>query len=190
MTRARPVPVDLFLDDAQRRLDRRQLVRQAMTLGISLPALSALLERTSAHQATPAATTWSGGPPVAERRPEIREFSGVEIEDPYAWLRQKPDPEVIRHLKAENAYPRRTCRPPPDCSKGCTPRCGGESRRPNLGAVPGADRRLALLFAHQEGSSTRSSAEHGSWTPAEQVSARHNRLAEKVCECFNIAHRV
>src|SRR5690606_31587912 len=100
-------PVDVFLNDAIRhRLDRRQMVRQALALGVSLPALSALLvQRTSARQATPAATPLgSPEPPVAERRPETRVFSGVEIEDPYAWLEDPTDPDVIAYLEAENAY--------------------------------------------------------------------------------------
>ncbi|HET7093798.1 MAG TPA: hypothetical protein VFI22_09980, partial [Thermomicrobiales bacterium] len=43
-------------------------------------------------------------PPIAETRPEVRTFSGVEIADPYAWLENPADPEVIDYLKAENAY--------------------------------------------------------------------------------------
>lgn len=102
-----PPPVDVFLNDALRhQLDRRQIVRQALALGVSLPALSALLvQRTSARQATPAATPLAPTePPVAERRPETRTFSGVEIEDPYAWLEDPTDPDVIAYLEAENAY--------------------------------------------------------------------------------------
>lgn len=102
-----PPPVDRFLDDALRhQLDRRQMVRRALALGVSLPALSVLLaQRTSARQATPAATPLGPAtPPVAERRPEIRTFSGVDIEDPYAWLEDPDDPAVIAYLDAENAY--------------------------------------------------------------------------------------
>ncbi|HEX5499205.1 MAG TPA: hypothetical protein VFX03_08265, partial [Thermomicrobiales bacterium] len=43
-------------------------------------------------------------PPIAEARPEVRTFSGVEIADPYAWLENPADPETIAYLKAENAY--------------------------------------------------------------------------------------
>ena len=42
--------------------------------------------------------------PVAEPRPRRRQFSGVTIEDSYAWLENPRDPEVIAHLEAENAY--------------------------------------------------------------------------------------
>ncbi|WP_203566585.1 S9 family peptidase [Aestuariimicrobium ganziense] len=43
-------------------------------------------------------------PPVAERRPIVREHHGEVFEDPYEWMRDKTSPEVIAHLQAENAY--------------------------------------------------------------------------------------
>lgn len=43
-------------------------------------------------------------PPAAPRRPVRHELHGVEWEDPWAWLRRRDDPEVRRHLEAENAY--------------------------------------------------------------------------------------
>lgn len=43
-------------------------------------------------------------PPIAARRPLIREHHGHRFEDPYEWLRDKDDPEVIAYLDAENAY--------------------------------------------------------------------------------------
>lgn len=43
-------------------------------------------------------------PPVAERRPVEREFSGVTIADDYAWLENPQDPDVIAYLESENAY--------------------------------------------------------------------------------------
>ncbi|MCA9864743.1 MAG: hypothetical protein KC432_17030, partial [Thermomicrobiales bacterium] len=43
-------------------------------------------------------------PPVAERRPVVREFSGVTLADDYAWLENPADPAVIAYLEAENAY--------------------------------------------------------------------------------------
>lgn len=44
------------------------------------------------------------GPPVAMRRPGQRAFSGVTLDDPYAWLENPDDPEVIAYLKAENTF--------------------------------------------------------------------------------------
>jgi len=46
----------------------------------------------------------TSSPPVAKRVPQSRQFSGVSIDDDYAWLEDPADPEVIAYLTAENAY--------------------------------------------------------------------------------------
>jgi oligopeptidase B len=51
--------------------------------------------------AAPAATPH---PPVAARHPVEHVLHGDLRIDDYAWLREKENPEVIRHLEAENAY--------------------------------------------------------------------------------------
>src|SRR6202521_3242051 len=43
-------------------------------------------------------------PPFAPQRPRILEAHGDRRVDPYYWLREKDNPEVIRHLEAENSY--------------------------------------------------------------------------------------
>ena len=43
-------------------------------------------------------------PPVAARRPQVLEAHGDRRVDPYYWLRERDDPEVIPYLEAENAY--------------------------------------------------------------------------------------
>ncbi len=43
-------------------------------------------------------------PPVAKRVDSRREFHGDVFVDPYEWLRDKTNPEVIGHLTAENDY--------------------------------------------------------------------------------------
>lgn len=43
-------------------------------------------------------------PPVAKRVDTKREYHGDVFVDPYEWLRDKADPEVIAYLEAENAY--------------------------------------------------------------------------------------
>jgi oligopeptidase B len=43
-------------------------------------------------------------PPVARREPVETILHGDCRVDPYAWLRQKENPEVVAHLEAENAY--------------------------------------------------------------------------------------
>jgi oligopeptidase B len=47
-------------------------------------------------------------PPVAKRVETRREYHGDVFIDPYEWLRDKADPEVIAYLEAENGYVDRT----------------------------------------------------------------------------------
>ncbi len=42
--------------------------------------------------------------PVAPRRDHLRTHHGDTVNDPYAWLKDPEDPEVLRYLRAENAY--------------------------------------------------------------------------------------
>ncbi|MDQ3708334.1 MAG: S9 family peptidase [Actinomycetota bacterium] len=46
----------------------------------------------------------SSAAPVAKRVPTLRSHHGETVEDPYEWLRDKNDPQVVAHLEAENAY--------------------------------------------------------------------------------------
>ncbi|HXC77392.1 MAG TPA: S9 family peptidase [Candidatus Acidoferrum sp.] len=43
-------------------------------------------------------------PPIAPKRPIVLEQHGDRRIDPYYWMREKANPEVIAHLEAENAY--------------------------------------------------------------------------------------
>lgn len=43
-------------------------------------------------------------PPVAKKVPHERTHHGDTFVDNYEWLREKESPEVVEHLKAENAY--------------------------------------------------------------------------------------
>jgi oligopeptidase B len=43
-------------------------------------------------------------PPRPSRRPVERTHHGDTVADPYAWLRDRDDPDVIAHLEAENAH--------------------------------------------------------------------------------------
>ena len=43
-------------------------------------------------------------PPRAARVDVVRSHHGEDVVDPYEWLRDKTDPDVIAHLEAENAY--------------------------------------------------------------------------------------
>jgi len=52
----------------------------------------------------PAARVTAPRPPIAPRRPRILEAHGDRRVDPYYWLREKDNPEVIAYLEAENSY--------------------------------------------------------------------------------------
>jgi len=43
-------------------------------------------------------------PPAAPERPHVLEANGDRRVDPYYWLREKQNPEVLAYLEAENAY--------------------------------------------------------------------------------------
>ncbi len=43
-------------------------------------------------------------PPAAQHVPHLREHHGDTIQDPFEWLRDKHDPDVVAHLTAENEY--------------------------------------------------------------------------------------
>ncbi|MBM6404103.1 S9 family peptidase [Phycicoccus sp. CSK15P-2] len=43
-------------------------------------------------------------PPVAPRRPHVREHHGESVEDAYWWMRDLDDPDLLAHLEAENTY--------------------------------------------------------------------------------------
>src|SRR5690349_6055264 len=43
-------------------------------------------------------------PPIAKTVPHTRTHHGDVVVDPYEWLREKSDPEVVAYLEAENAY--------------------------------------------------------------------------------------
>jgi len=43
-------------------------------------------------------------PPAAPERPHVLEANGDSRVDPYYWLREKQNPEVLAYLEAENAY--------------------------------------------------------------------------------------
>ena len=52
----------------------------------------------------PAARLTELSPPIAPRRPTVLETDGDSRVDPYYWLREKDNPEVLAYLEAENSY--------------------------------------------------------------------------------------
>src|SRR5690606_41500919 len=56
------------------------------------------------QQSRPASGSVRVEAPVADRRPIVRSHHGDDFADPYEWLRDKENPDVIAYLEAENAY--------------------------------------------------------------------------------------
>jgi oligopeptidase B len=54
--------------------------------------------------AEPGAVSATPAPPVAARREHVVHVGEQTLDDPYSWLRQKDEPEVMRYLEAENGY--------------------------------------------------------------------------------------
>ena len=51
-----------------------------------------------------AQTSTTVAPPAVKKVPRETTIHGVTLKDDYFWLREKSNPEVIKHLEAENAY--------------------------------------------------------------------------------------
>jgi len=66
---------------------------------ISLTILS--LDAATSAQADGGSTTPQ--PPMAEKKPKITKIHGETLVDDYFWLREKTNPQVMEHLKAEDA---------------------------------------------------------------------------------------
>jgi hypothetical protein len=50
-------------------------------------------------------------PPIARVVPQVRVHLGRTLVDPYAWLQEPDEPEVLAYLEAENAYARAVLKP-------------------------------------------------------------------------------
>jgi oligopeptidase B len=62
---------------------------------------------TAAQNATPARSA----APVAAKKARVRTVHGDTLTDDYAWLEDKTSPEVLAHLRAENAYTEAVMKP-------------------------------------------------------------------------------
>ncbi|HEV7396922.1 MAG TPA: S9 family peptidase [Pyrinomonadaceae bacterium] len=50
-------------------------------------------------------------PPMAEKKPKTTKIHGETLVDDYFWLREKENPQVMEHLKAEDAYTEAVMKP-------------------------------------------------------------------------------
>ncbi len=75
-----------------------------MNVPLKLPSL--LFAILMSTPTTPASADEASvpAPPVARKIDKVLTLQGETRSDPYAWLRDKPNPEVAAYLEAENAY--------------------------------------------------------------------------------------
>src|SRR5688572_7106398 len=89
-----------------RPLARRRFLRGAAAVGLGVPSMARLLRTPAALGAQESAgvrVQETPNPPGAPRRSEV----SLPLQlwgDPYRWLENPDDPEVIAYLEAENAY--------------------------------------------------------------------------------------
>ena len=84
-----------------RRLSHPLFATALLALALFLAPFPTAAQQTAA---VAAASQAAPQPPVAKSVPTVSESFGVERVDPYAWLRERENPETIAYLEAENAY--------------------------------------------------------------------------------------
>jgi len=83
---------------------RRTMRAAAAFLGYMVGCMAMTLISTSASTMASTLAADVPTPPVAAKKSHVTEVHGQKMEDDYFWLRERENPEVIAHLKAENAY--------------------------------------------------------------------------------------
>ena len=77
-------------------MTRRHLVGRTLLVSLAAPSSVVASRLKASAQAPP--------PPIADRKPTIQAYPNGLAVDPYRWLEDPTDPEVIAYLDAENAY--------------------------------------------------------------------------------------
>ena len=84
--------------------NRTAILRTAVVACLLAASGAGVAPSAPAQVAPSAHAPSSHAPPVAEARPVTLERHGHVRTDPYFWLRERENPEVIAYLEAENAY--------------------------------------------------------------------------------------
>jgi oligopeptidase B len=69
-----------------------------------LISLIVFAPNTAVRAQTDGGSSTTPQPPMAEKKPKITKIHGDTLVDDYFWLREKTNPAVMEHLKAEDAY--------------------------------------------------------------------------------------
>ncbi len=152
--------------------------RAFCVLVFSVMALTSLAPTAPATPAPLSLDPHAAKPPVTERRPKIVGLHGDRIEDPYFWLREKGDPAVLAHLKAENAYTAAVTAPLKGLEKRLYDEIIGRIQQTDTSA-PYRQRGYWLYSRTEEGKQYRILCrKQGSLEAPEEVVLDVNRLAE------------
>jgi len=117
-------------------------------------------------------------PPVADKRPLLVERHGESFEDPYAWLRNRDDPDVKSYLEAENAYAEEALGATIGLQQRLYDEMLGRIKQTDL-SVPAQDGEWWYLSRTEEGEQYRTYARRrGSEDGPEEIVLDLNRLAE------------
>jgi oligopeptidase B len=81
----------------------RSMSRRGLLLVFPLTASfnGLMAQKSPITESLPAGVTQ---PPTAATKEHLSDWHGEKVNDPYFWLREKANPEVIKYLEAENAY--------------------------------------------------------------------------------------
>ena len=77
---------------------------QPLLLSFAVACAAAQPAPTAAPQPSPSAPVAGLQPPVAPKKPRVRDVNGEKFVDDYFWLREKGTPEVEGYLRSELAY--------------------------------------------------------------------------------------
>lgn len=80
------------------KINTRILILLLFVISLSFVCLDASTRARADGEAT------NPQPPMAEKKPKITKIHGETLVDDYFWLREKTNPQVMEHLKAEDAY--------------------------------------------------------------------------------------
>ncbi len=94
------------------------------------------------------------GPPSAPLRPHVVSAHGDDREDPWFWLRDREDPEVLAYLEAENAYTEQEAAPLAALRTGLFEEMKARIKETDM-SVPDPPGTLVVLLAHRGGQGLR-----------------------------------
>ena len=75
-------------------------------------------------------------PPAAVKKPHETKIHGYMLTDDDFWLREKSNPDVIKHLEAENAYTEEAMKPTKALQETLLPQCASNKSTRRSATVP------------------------------------------------------